>query len=113
MAVNENEELRQEYIIYSDVPQEFKELVQDDRHERFKFLSSRWERIEEYIIGHLKRPNFDTIFSDETMMVFYNESDVLSKQAIECVSGRKNGEKINAANHIQFRAIEDLIKTLD
>ena len=74
-------------------------------HNRFQFISSRWERIEEYIIGHLKRPSYDSIYSDEQMVVFFNESDRQSNELVDCVFSRKNNEKLNAANHIQFKPI--------
>jgi hypothetical protein len=52
--------------------------------ERFKFVSSRWERIEEYIIGSYR--NFlspesgeDSIFSDEMIRVFFDDKDKASR----------------------------------
>ena len=54
MAKNEQKELREEFIVYSDQPKQYAYLTTQPTFERFKFVSSRWERIEEYIIGSYK-----------------------------------------------------------
>lgn len=71
LAINEDKELRQEYLIWSDTPDQFRDLVEDKKHNRFKFISSRWFRIEEYIIGFMPSVK-DSILNDETIFVFYN-----------------------------------------
>jgi hypothetical protein len=112
LAVNEDKELRLEFLIWSDTPGEFKDLVEDKKHNRFKFISSRWYRIEEYIIGYLPSVN-DSILDDETIFVFYNEKDKLSRDMMEEVKSRCNHDKFNAANHITFMHIDDLLQVLE
>lgn len=45
--------------------------------------------------------------------MFYDENDPASREALDCVTSRKNGERKNAANYITFHPIEDLITTLE
>lgn len=87
-------------------------MVEDKKHNRFKFISSRWFRIEEYIIGFLPKVN-DSILDDETIFVFYNENDRLSREMLEEVRSRCNQDKLNAANHVTFMPIDDLLPVLD
>lgn len=86
--------------------------MEDKKHNRFKFISSRWFRIEEYIIGFLPKVN-DSILDDETIFVFYNENDRLSREMLEEVRSRCNQDKLNAANHVTFMPIDDLLPVLD
>jgi hypothetical protein len=93
-------------------------LVVQPAFERFKLVSSRWERIEEYIIGAYN--NFlspegaeDSIYSDEMIRVFFNDKDKSSKDLVSAVSRRRDNDNLNAANHIQFHLMEDLQPTLE
>jgi hypothetical protein len=118
LAQNEIEELREEFIIHSLQPKLYSNLTVQPAFERFKFVSSRWERIEEYIIGSYK--NFlspegaeDSIFSDEMIRVFFNDKDKSSRDLLTAVSKQRDGNELNAANHIQFHLIDDLQTTLE
>lgn len=45
--------------------------------------------------------------------VFFNDKDKSSKDLIAAVSKRRDGDELNAANHIQFHLIDDLQTTLE
>jgi hypothetical protein len=45
--------------------------------------------------------------------VFFDDKDKASRELIAAVTRRRDGDELNAANHVQFHLIEDLQATLD
>ena len=57
---------------------DYKYLVEDEKYNRFRFVSSNWKYIEEYIIGiyeSLKGYGNDSVYEDEYVHVFYHPDD--------------------------------------
>ena len=57
IASHEKEDLRQEYILYTEQPdlKKYEELYKDPKYSRFRFVSNSWKDIELYIIGAYQR----------------------------------------------------------
>lgn len=45
--------------------------------------------------------------------MFHDDNDPASKEMIEYVKGAKNENKLNGANYIQLRIMEDIKRTLE